>query len=88
MFEIIETTAFYKIKETKGQLIEDVSMIDSFPLRGSIYKLRNWITEDVMELEKMFDYDNPVNTWYMNKNGEILDICFKIIGKVIYKQLS
>lgn len=84
ILEIIEFRPYFPMRRDKGRLIEDGDMIDSYPMRGSIYKVRNWITEDIMELEKKFDYDNPVNTWYLRRNGEVLDMNLEPFGKVMY----
>jgi hypothetical protein len=88
MFEILEFRPYFPMKQDKGRLIEDVPMIDSFPLRGSVYKVRQWITEDIMEWKKMFDYDFPVNTWYVRKDGEVLDMSLRPFGKIMYREIG
>ena len=83
-FEITSSTPDVPSAPRKGRLIEDAPIIDSFPEVGNYYRVRDWISLSVMELQQLFDYDNPVSTWYLDLNGDVLDIHMKKIGRVEY----
>jgi hypothetical protein len=41
-----------------------------------------------MELEQLFNYDNPVTTWYLDLEGNVLDVHLKKIGHVEYLNID
>jgi hypothetical protein len=87
-FEIIQSFPDVPLTPRKGRLIEDAPMVDLFPETGNVYRIRDWISVNIMELEQLFNYDNPVTTWYLDLEGNVLDVHLKKIGHVEYLNID
>ena len=84
-FKIIKSKPSYTIPALRGRLIDDIPIIDTFPVQGAYYYISRKINADIVEMKQLLNYDNPVTTWYFKMNGEILDIQLKVIGSIEYE---